>query len=422
MKVKIKSKSYEDVMKIEPPKHKKPPKPWFLLRTLVRVLSQFDMWRTHFTYQWVDKENCPKGPYLILMNHSSFLDLKIASRILYPMPYHIVSTSDTLIGKEWLMRHIGCIPTEKYVSDIALLRDMKHALMKNNTSVLMYPEAGYSFDGCAVKLPEKMGSLFKMLKVPVLMITSYGAFHEQPLYNALRHRKVKVSAEVRCLFTKEDIAEKSIDELDAIVKDAFSFDNFRWQRENRIAIREKTRAEGLEKILYRCADCEAEGFMASEGDTLICRKCGHRFQLSEYGELQSLDVESRFTHIPDWYNWERETVRKEIESGDYSLLSDVELYMTVDYKSVYRVTQGSLLHNEEGFVLKNHEGELLYEQKPLFSHGVCADFFWYEEGDVIGIGPKGRTYYCLLKDSWKVAKIRFGAEELYKVHHHRTES
>ncbi|MBQ7365252.1 MAG: 1-acyl-sn-glycerol-3-phosphate acyltransferase, partial [Clostridia bacterium] len=113
MKVKMKSKSSEEVMAIETPKHQKPPKPWFLLRTLVRVLSQFDMWRTRFRYKWVDKENCPEGPYLILMNHSSFLDLKIASRILYPMPYHIVSTSDSLIGKEWLMRHIGCIPTEK---------------------------------------------------------------------------------------------------------------------------------------------------------------------------------------------------------------------------------------------------------------------------------------------------------------------
>lgn len=420
MKVKMKKKTYDEVMAIETPKHQKPPKPWFLLRTLVRVLSQFDMWRTGFRYTWEDREKCPKGPYLILMNHSSFLDLKIASRILYPMPYHIVSTSDTLIGKAWLMRHIGCIPTEKYVSDLMLLRDMKHALEKNRTSVLMYPEAGYTFDGCAVKLPDKMGSLFKMLKVPVLMITSYGAFHEQPLYNALRHRKVKVSAKVKCLFTKEEIAEKSADELDAIVKEAFSFDNFRWQKENGIRVSEKTRAEGLEKLLYRCADCEAEGFMTSQGDTLTCQSCSHRFHLTEYGEIEALDGKTRFSHIPDWYRWERDTVKREVEEGSYRLSSDVELFMTVDYKSVYRVTHGSLSHTEEGFVLKNEAGDVLYEQKPLFSHGVCADFFWYEQGDVIGIGPKGRTYYCLLKDNWKVAKMRFGAEELYKHLHHRS--
>ena len=34
-------------------------------------------------------EEAGPGPYLILMNHSSFIDLKIASRIFYPMPYNL---------------------------------------------------------------------------------------------------------------------------------------------------------------------------------------------------------------------------------------------------------------------------------------------------------------------------------------------
>lgn len=419
MKIKMKRRSYEDVMAIEKPKHQNPPRPWFLLRTLVRILSQLDLWKTKFRYTWKDKKTCPKGPYLILMNHSSFLDLKIASKIFYPMPYHIVSTSDTLMGKAWLMRHIGCIPTDKFVSDMTLIRDIRHALFKNKISVLMYPEAGYSFDGCSVTLPENLGSLCKMLKVPVLMVTTYGAFHEQPLYNALRHRKLKVSADVKCLFTPEEIEEKSLDDLNASLAEAFSFDNFRWQQENKVAIREKTRAQGLEKILYRCPDCDTEGEMASCGDTVFCKVCGHRHQLDEHGYLKALDGESRFTHIPDWYRWERETVKNEIENGEYSLSSKVDICMTVDYKSVYNVGQGSLSHTENGFVLKNEAGDILYEQKPLYSHSVCADFFWYERGDVIGIGEKGRTYYCIFDDAWKVAKVRFGAEELYKKLHKR---
>lgn len=414
MKIKMKSRSYEEVMSLERPSHVKPKRPWFLLRTLVRLLSIPDMLRTKFRYTWVDRQGRPRGPYLILMNHSSFLDLKIASRILYPMPYHIVSTSDSLIGKAWLMRRIGCIPTEKFVSDMTLLRDMKYALLTKKRSVLMYPEAGYSFDGRSVTLPDSLGGLCKMLKVPVLMITTYGAFHEQPLYNALRHRKVKVSAEVRCLFTPEEIGQKSAEELTVGIREAFSFDGFRWQRERRVAVTEPTRAEGLEKILYRCPDCEREGEMTSLGDTLTCNACGHRFRLDEYGAISSLDSESRFTHIPDWCDWERSLVRREIEDGSYEVSSRVRICMTVDYKSVYDVGQGSLVHNERGFVLSNDRGEVIYEQKPLFSHSVCADFFWYERGDVIGIGPKGMTHYCIFEEQWQVAKARYGAEELYK--------
>ncbi len=414
MKIKMKSKSYEEVLSLKHPEHKKPKRPWFLLRSLVRLLSIPDLWRTKFRYTWVDKKHCPKGPYLILMNHSSFLDLKIASRIFYPMPYHVVSTSDSLIGKAWLMRRIGCIPTEKFVCDMTLLRDMKYALLKKKRSVLMYPEAGYSFDGRSVTLPDSLGGLCKMLKVPVLTVMTYGAFHEQPLYSALRRRKVKASAEVKCLFTPEEIEEKSAEELTAAIREAFSFDNFRWQRENRIAITEKTRAEGLEKILYRCPDCEKEGEMTSEGDTVSCKVCCHRFFLDAYGTMVSLDGESRFTHIPDWCDWERSLVKKEIEEGTYAVFSKVRICIAVDYKSIYDVGQGSLSHSKNGFVLRDEGGNVLYEQKPLFSHSVCADFFWYERGDVIGIGPKGMTYYCIFEEPWQVAKVRFGAEELYK--------
>ena len=95
-------------------------------------------------------------PCLILMNHSSFLDLEIVSRIFYPRPYCIVCTSDGFVGKSWLMRQLGCIPTQKFVSDVSLISDMDYALHSLKTSVLMYPEASYSFDGTATPLPRKL--------------------------------------------------------------------------------------------------------------------------------------------------------------------------------------------------------------------------------------------------------------------------
>ncbi len=413
MKIKVKKLSYDEVMALERPTHQKPIKPWFLFRTLVRLLSIPELVQARFSYTFPDKKKLPKGPYLILMNHSSFLDLKIASKILYPMPYNIVCTSDALMGKAWLMRRIGCIPTAKYVSDMTLLKDMKHALHKNNTSVLMYPEAGYSFDGCAVKMPENLGTLFKVLGVPVLMITSRGAYHHDPLYNGLRQRQVKVSADVKLLVSSEEIEAKSAEELDRVVKDAFSFDNFRWQFENRIKIDEPFRAEGLERVLYKCCDCSTEGQMASEGAILFCRACGQRFTLDEYGRLHAERNVTRFEHIPDWYRWERDCVGKEIEAQNYRIESDVRICMMVDYKAVYEVGSGHIVHDMEGFHLTGCEGKLRYEHKPLSSHGVCADFFWYEMGDVIGIGTKRETYYCLLDDISKVTKARFAAEALY---------
>ena len=61
-----------------------------------------------------------KQPCLILMNHSSFIDLEIASTILFPRPFNIVCTTDGFVGKNWLMRLLGCIPTKKFMQDVNL--------------------------------------------------------------------------------------------------------------------------------------------------------------------------------------------------------------------------------------------------------------------------------------------------------------
>lgn len=128
MNIKVKNTTLEYAMSRPLPKRKPLKKPSLLFRTLVRLLSIPDLVATKFKYTTHRLEEAGKGPYLILMNHSSFIDLKIASKILYPTPYFIVSTSDSFVGKEWLMRELGCIPTRKFTNDVPLMRDMVTAL------------------------------------------------------------------------------------------------------------------------------------------------------------------------------------------------------------------------------------------------------------------------------------------------------
>jgi 1-acyl-sn-glycerol-3-phosphate acyltransferase len=233
MKIKTKAMDFDKVMALPRPKHKKPIRPSFLLQTVIRLVSLPTVWKTKFTFEKHGMDRLdPKEPVLILMNHSSFTDMKIANAIFYPKRYGIVTTSDAFVGMELLMRLVGCIPTQKFVNDVTLIRDMEYLLKEKNTSVLMYPEASYSFDGTATPLPRKMGVLLKKLGVPVVTVITKGAFARDPLYNGLQKRKVKVSADVTCLLTAEEIKEKTVAELDAILDEAFRFDHFAWQQEN----------------------------------------------------------------------------------------------------------------------------------------------------------------------------------------------
>ena len=288
-------------------------------------------------------------------------------------------------------------------------------LKEKKTSVLMYPEAGYSFDGTATILPRKMGILLKKLDVPVVSVITRGAFARDPLYNMLQKRKVKASAEVKCLLTREEIREKSVKELDAIVEELFSFDNFAWQWEQGIHIQEAFRSDGLHRILYKCPHCGAEGHMEGKGITLTCHSCGKQWELTTLGRLQALEGETEYPHIPDWYAWQRREVRKELEDGSYSLDTDVTIGMMVDYKALYMVGSGHLTHNTGGFTLTGGQGKLNYKQGPLACHTLNADFFWYEKGDVIGIGDRNALYYCFTPEGVPVAKARLAAEELYKL-------
>lgn len=146
MKIKVTEATYEEAMREAVKEYRNPPNSSLLLRTLVRLYSIPELRSVGFTYTKEGMERLGrKEPCLILMNHSSFIDLEIASRILYPKPFHIVCTSDGFVGKEDIMRRLGCIPTKKFVAEMRLLRDMRYALETCRSSVLMYPEASYSF-------------------------------------------------------------------------------------------------------------------------------------------------------------------------------------------------------------------------------------------------------------------------------------
>ena len=417
MKTTVRALSYDEAIKRVEKSHKKPIKPLFVMQTLIRVLSFFTLLPLGFKYTKKNMDKVSKKqPCLYLMNHSAFVDLQIASTILWPKRYSIIMTSDGFVGKNLLMKTIGCIPTQKFVSDSVLVRDIFHSIRKNKISVLLYPEASYSFDGRATTLPESLGKLVKKLGVPVVMITTKGAFSHQPLYNNLQRRKVKISAEMECILTPDQIENLSHNEINQIIGEKFSFDNFKWQQENKIKISEKFRADYLHRVLYKCPHCNAEGETVGEGTTLTCNACGKVWELSEYGFMKAQNGETEFSHIPDWYDYERQAVRKELLNGSYKLDCDVDIYLLTDMKAIYNVGSGHLVHDNNGFKLTGCDGKINYTQAPELSYSLYSDYYWYEIGDMVCIGNGKVLYYCFPKDkSVSVAKVRLAAEELYKI-------
>jgi hypothetical protein len=88
----------------------------------------------------------------------------------------------------------------------------------------------------------------------------------------------------------------------------------------------------------------------------------------------------------------------------------------VNTKAIFKVGEGNLKHNKDGFVLDGCDGKLHFEQKTKASYSLYSDYNWYEIGDVICIGDMKTLYYCFPKINQDVvAKTRIATEELFKL-------
>lgn len=417
LKIKKVKKSYQEVLALPQQAHKKPLRQMGILRPILKAACRVLLFFSGFSYEKIGMEKLKKGePCLVLMNHSSFIDLEIVAYLMADREWHIVTTLDGFVGKAWLMRLLGCISTKKFINDVTLVRDMRYTVKNLNASLVMYPEASYSFDGTATTLPESLGKCIKLLNVPVVMIKTEGAFLRDPLYNGLQVRKTKVSATMEYILSPEEIKEKSIAEINEILGKQFDFDNFKIQQEKEIKIKEKFRADGLHRVLYKCPHCQTEGKTVGKGIYLTCEECGVQYELTETGFLKCVNGETLISHVPDWYTWERQRVRVELLEDTYRLDIPVEIGMLVNTKCIYMVGDGRLVHTKEGFHLTGCDGQIDYHLKPQASYSLYSDFFWYEIGDMISIGDDKIQYYCFPKNQENIAaKTRLAAEELYKI-------
>lgn len=417
MKIKIIEKSYEEVCAISQAPHIKPKSPNLPFRMLMKLMALPGLWGTRFSMDSEGLEKISAGePCLYLMNHSGAVDFEIVASVLFPRRFHIVTATGGLIGKPWLFRQFGCIPAKKFTPDPMMVRDMEYALNTLGDSVVLFPEAGYSLDGTATAIPDTLANLIKMLNVPVVMIRTYGAYTRAPLYNDLQHRRVDVSAKMTCIYSRAEVEALEAEEIRTKLQELFTFDSFAWQKANGVRVSESFRADGLNRILYKCPHCNAEGRTVGKGTKLLCRACGKEYELTASGEILATEGRTAFSHIPDWYRWERRTVRHEIESEKYRTDVPVDIYMEVDGRALYRVGQGRLEHDRNGFRLTGCDGKLRYTQKPLYSYSVGVDFNFYGLGDMVSIGNTKARYYCFPKTKGDVVtKIRLAAEELYQL-------
>ncbi len=362
-----------------------------------------------------------KPPYVLLCNHNAFLDFKVATKAIFPKRANYVVAIDGFIGRKWLLQQVGCICKRKFTSDIRLVKQLLKTVEHGDIAII-YPEARYSLCGTTALLPESLGKLCKLLNVPVVSLICHGHHVNSPFWN-LHDRGVQpTEAEMTLLFTPEQLKATDVETINRRIVEAFQYDDFAWQKEHGIRTPYAKRAEGLHKVLYQCPACGTEFEMSSEGSQLVCNHCGKRWEMTELGELKALEGETEFSHIPDWYEWERANVRREVEAGTYSSGNLSVSVNTLPNALKFRfLGNGTLLHDIEGFHVHGVEpdGENFDMEIPVPALYSCHIEYEYlgKYGDCIDLNTLDDTWYIYPEgNSFSVTKIALATEELYLAH------
>lgn len=395
----------------------KPIRQKFYLKLLAWALSFPAVWMHGLKLKKVNMDGL-KPPYLLLCTHMAFLDFKVTTAAIFPHRANYIVAIDGFIGREKLLRNVGCICKRKFTNDIVMIKHIRHVVEKNRDIVVIYPEARYSLVGTNAVLPKSLGKIIKLLKVPVVVLKMHGNYLNTPVWN-LKKRNNRIEAELTQIVTQSETEDLPSEEIFERVEQAFQYDEYRWQKENNIRIPYKKNAEGLHKVLYQCPNCMTEYEMNSAGNKLWCSHCGKEWVMSELGELKAVHGETEFSHAPQWYEFERQQVRRQIEASSYEWTGDVIIDSLPNAKGYIRLGKGKLTHGMNGFILEGDfkADRLMLQKEPLSMYSCHIEYEYFKKGDCIDLSTLHDTYYIYPQGrNFSVTKIALATEELYKLY------
>lgn len=400
---------------------KKPPKNP-KLRWLVRIIVAIGLKKRGYEIRKHNMEGLENKPYLLLSNHSSMVDFMIAQKATYPRRLNNVASIEAFHNyTAILFRNLGCIGKRKFIQDLQLIKNMRYSLHKLGNIFCVYPEARYSLDGCTSYLPDSLGKVLKLLKVPVVVLNIKGNYIDHPQWSKYV-RFNRVEADMTQIATEEDVVNLSVEELNERIKKAFEYDDLKWQLDNKVVIDHPKRAEGLNSLLYQCPHCKKEFDMHSEGTELWCGACGKRYVMNEYGQLSAKDGETEFSHIPDWFKWQRANVRAEVREGRYFIEDDCEIHTMPNSLRYIKQGVGHFKQDCNGMVLTgNAYGEPFEVRKnPLEQESIHIEYPPIYGRDAFDIATKDDSFFFFpLNKRDILTKVSIATEEIYFMHKER---
>ncbi len=221
--------------------------------------------------------------------------------------------SDALIRKRYMRIVMGLVSDfifrRKGENGDNVVESVKASIAKG-VHVCIAPEGGESINGTTAFIRTRTGQMVKDANAGMVTFRMEGGYFLKPSWSKRRY-KGPVYGGVVGVYTKEEMAALSVEEINDLIYRDLYVNSYEWQREHKVVYEGEARAEFMEQVLYTCPKCKCVNHMHSKCDTLYCSECGYTVDVDEYGFFTGEEV--IFDNLYDWDVWQRELMRSKID-------------------------------------------------------------------------------------------------------------
>jgi len=285
-----------------------------------------------------------QGAFVVIANHQCALDfVNLIGMTRRPMTFVLSKSFFSTLPIQGILKKLGVIPKQQFQTTVSDMKKMK-AVVENGQPLVIYPAGLMCEDGLSTPVPKATYKFIKWMNVDVYMARTQGTYFVMPKWSG-KLRPGVTKMDVSLLFTKEELATLSLEEIQRRTDAVLLYDAYREQEEDpqRYAGCEDIR--GLEHVLYMCPHCKEEfAIEVTEKSRITCKACGFTQTMDATGFFRCEEPEKEIRHVSQWSKQIYEEVHKRLEAAPETQLQAECIFQMVDEKKhkMVPVGQGSI--------------------------------------------------------------------------------
>lgn len=183
--------------------------------------------------------------------------------------------------------------------------------LKQGYAVGLFPEGDNTFYGETLDIYNSTGKLLKKAGVDIILIKQQGGYVSQPRWADFFSKKGVIYTKTSLLLPKEELETLTPEEINDIVRNAIYNNDYDFQREKMINFERKNRAEGIERLVYRCNKCGDILTVYGENHNIMCSNCGVIGTINEYEFIEGNPHDNLVDYTHEMYEHIEDVVNSE---------------------------------------------------------------------------------------------------------------